>query len=242
MMNRLKFLTELELLGVTNAERAIALLWYYHRNQEFDERSVYELANDLHDEGYSKPNTTRLKKAFNSSKYVTKGKRESIYQINIRYLHELDKKYEKFLTERIIEVSDNIIPFEWVEGTRRYLEALSKQINGTYDYGFYDACATLCRRLMESLIIEVYIHKKQQGSIQNQKVFLPLDNLIKIITTDKSIVLSRSTPATMKNIKDIGNFAAHDRTYITRHDDISKLITPYRRLVRELLELSGIIN
>jgi hypothetical protein len=46
----------------------------------------------------------------------------------------------------------------------------------------------------------------------------------------------------MKNIKDIGDTAAHDRTYITQQTDIDDLKSKYRRLIKELLVLSKINN
>ena len=47
-----------------------------------------------------------------------------------------------------------------VEGKAKdYIVNIVYQINGTYEYGWYDACAVMLRRLMESLIIEAYIDK-----------------------------------------------------------------------------------
>lgn len=242
MGSRSEFLNRVEELRLTHAERAIALLWYYRRVQEFDERTASEIADDLHAEGYSKPNTTRLKESFKKNKFTTKGKRQDSYQINARYLNELNEIYEKYLESTAVKVSDTILPYEWVDGTRRYLEALVTQINGTYEFGYYDACATLCRRLMESLIIEVYIHKKRHSEIQNDGVFVTLVHLVHIISTDNQIPLSRSARTTMDDVKDIGDVAAHDRTYITRKEDLSSIILLFRRLIRELMDLSGIIK
>lgn len=43
-----------------------------------------------------------------------------------------------------------------VRGTRGYLEKLAHQINGTYANAWYDACAVMIRRFVETLIIEAY--------------------------------------------------------------------------------------
>jgi hypothetical protein len=44
----------------------------------------------------------------------------------------------------------------------------------------------------------------------------------------------------MKDIKQLGDTAAHDRTYITPPVDIDDLKPRYRRLINELLEKAGI--
>lgn len=67
-----------------------------------------------------------------------------------------------------------------------------------------------------------------------------LDKLISHITTDKGISLSRNTPKTMRDIKQLGDTAAHDRTYITPQVDIGDLRARYRRLIQELLTKAGI--
>ena len=44
----------------------------------------------------------------------------------------------------------------------------------------------------------------------------------------------------MDEVKQIGDTAAHDRTYITQQGDIDDLKTKYRKLISELLVLAGI--
>ena len=44
----------------------------------------------------------------------------------------------------------------------------------------------------------------------------------------------------MTEIKQLGDTAAHDRVYITRQGDIDDIKQKYRRLLQELLSLSGI--
>lgn len=51
--------------------------------------------------------------------------------------------------------SDTILPRELFEKTRGYIERVGVQINGSYDHGYYDCCAVMCRRMAETLIIEV---------------------------------------------------------------------------------------
>jgi len=234
------FAKELAKLTLSHADRAIAFLWYYRQTQEFEERTAPELAIDLHDEGFPKPNVTRLRSDLSKSKFTVRGKRDGSFQIDVRRLADLDAKYGALLKIRNVQVSESIIPGDWVQGTRRYLEQLVHQINGAYDYGFFDGCAALCRRLMESLIVEIYIASGCTHEIQDNGIFLRLEKLIATIRTDKKILLGRNTPKTMDDTKQLGDTAAHDRVYITTQQDIDDIKARYRKMIRELLDLANI--
>ena len=158
----------------------------------------------------------------------------------MRRLEELEEKYGSFLRRAKIQVTSAIIPTEWVAGTRKYLEQLVYQISACYESGLYDGCAVLSRRLMESLIIEIYIHQKRQHEIQEDGRFVMLDRLISRVRSDPKVTLGRNSPGTMDEIKQLGDTAAHDRTYITPQVDINDVKTRYRRLINELLEKAGI--
>ena len=240
MESRQGFARSLADLPLSHVERAIAFLWFYRQTQEFEERTAPELANDLHDEGFPKPNVTRLRNGLTRSRFTVRGRRAGSFQLDVRRLPDLEDKYGAFLKLRKVDVSDQIIPSEWVKGTRVYLERMVHQINGTYDYGFYDGCGALCRRLMESLIIEIYISTGRAHEIQTNGVFFGLEKLIATIRSDSRITLSRNTPKTMTETKQLGDTAAHDRVYITHQQDIDELKARYRRMIRDLLDAACI--
>jgi hypothetical protein len=240
MKSRKDFCVGLAELELSPIERAVAVIWFYRQSQEFEERSASDLASDLQDEGFPKPNVTRLKEGLKKSKYVVNGKRKGTFQLDVRRIKELDDSYSGMLGMRRVKITGAVLPTEIVAGTRVYLEKMVYQINGAYESGFYDASAVICRRLMESLIIEVYISQNRQHEIQNNGVFLYLDALIKYISNDKTVILSRNTPKSMLEIKQVGDTAAHDRVYITRKEDIDDLKAKYRRLISDLLSASGI--
>ena len=242
MNDRKTFSSELAKLKLSHVERAVAFLWYYRNSQEFDERSASGLANDIHDEGFPKPNVTRLREDLKKSKFTISGKRKQTFQIDLRRIDALDEKYLKFLNIKKYTPASYIIPKEDVDKTRKYLEKLVHQINSSYELGFYDCCAAMMRRLMESLIIEVYISYKRKDEIQNSGSFFMLDGLINYICSDRSISLGRNSPRTMKEIKQIGDTAAHDRVYITSKQDIDDIKASYRRLIHELLVISKVLK
>lgn len=240
MITRSTFAKQVVAIADTQLDQAIAFLWYYRQTQEYEERTASDLATDLHDEGFSKPNASRLHRALARSRQTIKGRRPKTFQVNIRKLEKLNEKYGHLLGLKQVDVSDAVIPNEWVAGTRLYLIKIVHQINGSYDSGFYDCCAAMCRRLLESLLIETYIVQKRTHEIQKGGVFVMLDQLIKYAKSDSNLTLSRNTPKTMEEVKQLGDTAAHDRTYVTDQSDIDILRAKFRRVIQELLSLTGI--
>jgi hypothetical protein len=240
VVSRKEFARKLAELDLSHVDRAVAFLWYYRETQEFDERSGSDLAADLHDEDFPHPNVTRLRKELQRSAFTIQGKRKGTFQIDARKLVELTGKYASLIGTPTVHVQGAILPPEWVAGTRKYFEQMVFQINGCYEVGFYDGCAALSRRLMESLIIEVYVCRDRHREIQNNGTFLQLDGLINYIVADKTITLSRNSPKAMQEVKQLGDTAAHDRVYITPQIDIDDTKVRYRHLIQELLNLSGI--
>ena len=240
MVNRSDFSRHLAKLDLSHTDRAVAFLYYYRETQEFEERSVSDLAADLQDEGFPRPNVTRLREGLSKSRFTTRGSRLGVFRLDLRRLEEVTSLYEEALARRKVSVSKHVVPPEWVAGTRIYLEQMVYQINAAYEYGMYDASAVLLRRLIESLIIEIYIHEERHHDIQSDGVFYMLDRLISHITSDVQVSLSRNTPKTMREVKQLGDTAAHDRTYITPQVDIDDVKARYRRLIKELLAKAGI--
>jgi len=225
---------------LSHVDRAVALLWYYRNSQEFDERSASALATDLQDEGFPRPNVTRLATDLKLCRDTIRGKRPDTFQIDVRRVPALDERYLPLLGARKVAVTGAILSPDSLVGTRGYLEQLAYQINGSYDAGFYDGCAVLCRRLMETLIIEIYLHAGRHHDIQANGVFLPLERLLGYIKGDAWVPLGRTAPKTMNEVKQLGDTAAHDRTYVTKQLDIDDIKARYRKLVGELLMLAGL--
>lgn len=241
MKTRSEFARAIAPLELTGVERAVAFLWFYRESQEFDERTASELAADLNEEGFPRPNTTRLQRELSASRYTIRGTRPRSFQISLRRLDELQAKYGELADNTRVEVDDTVVPADWFAGTRPFFERMAFQINGTFQYGFYDACAVLCRRLMESLIIEIYIQARRAAEIRPNNAFLMLDALVTKLKNDPAMTLSRNTPSTMDEVKSIGDTAAHDRNYVTEPIDLSDdFRLRYRRLIRELMGMAGI--
>jgi hypothetical protein len=73
-----------------------------------------------------------------------------------------------------------ILPHAMVRGTRGYIERVVFQINGCYEKGWFDGCAVMMRRLIETLIIECFEKYKLADKIKNPKTgdFIALGDLV----------------------------------------------------------------
>ena len=128
-----------------------------------------------------------------------------------------------------------------VRGTRGYIERVANQVNGTYENGWYDACAVMLRRLLETLIIEVFEHYKVDSKIKNAAGdFLLLKDLIDRCLREPTWNLSRNCKQAMPKLKDVGDKSAHSRRYNAHRGDIEPLVSDIRLVVQELVYLAGL--
>lgn len=140
-----------------------------------------------------------------------------------------------------IPANENVLPMSVVAGTRGYIEKVVLQANGTYEHQWFDACSVMIRRLVETLIIEVYEANKKAGEIKGaDNNYLMLSHLVDRILADTTFHLGRETKRGLPLIKSLGDRSAHNRYFVAKKDDIDKVTHDLRVIVEELLNLSGI--
>lgn len=138
-----------------------------------------------------------------------------------------------------ISTTESVIYFSLVRDTRGYIERLTHQINGSYQNGYYDACAVMIRRLIETLIIETYEAHGISASIKNSSDdYLFLGDLISLVIKETSWTIGRNAKKSLGELKNVGDKSAHSRRFIAQRQDIDKLIPDLRDVVQELLSLS----
>ncbi|MFO0992390.1 MAG: hypothetical protein U1E67_10710 [Hyphomicrobiales bacterium] len=136
--------------------------------------------------------------------------------------------------------TQGVILFSLVRGTRGYIERVANQANGAYENGWYDACAVMLRRLIETLIIEAFEHHNIVSKIKSQSGdFFYLRDLIDKSLNEPTWNLSRNCKRALPALKDVGDKSAHSRRYNAVRGDIDPLLTDIRIVVQEFLYLSG---
>ncbi len=110
-----------------------------------------------------------------------------------------------------------------------------------YDLALYDCCAVMCRRLIETLIIELYEHRNRAIEIKNKGGnFLMLADLIGHVENDPAINLSRNAKTGLRSLKQLGDLSAHNRRHNAVQNDIDRTRDGLRVGAGELLALSGL--
>ena len=134
--------------------------------------------------------------------------------------------------------TDRIIDTALVMGAPGNFVRVVDQINGTYERGWYDACAIMLRRLLEMLIIEAYVANGMKDKIKGENGrFLRLNGLIRRACSESSWALD-DNGAILRRLNAIGNWSAHKRRFVANRDDIDKHVSELRIVVQELLFLA----
>jgi len=135
-----------------------------------------------------------------------------------------------------------ILPFALVRGTRGYVEKVVNQINGCYEKGWFDGCAVMMRRLVETLIIECFEKHGIANKIKNPVTgdFLYLGDLVDKTLQENAWNLGRNTKLGLPRLKSIGDQSAHSRRYNAHREDVDKVSNDFRIACEELLYVSGL--
>lgn len=135
--------------------------------------------------------------------------------------------------------AEPIIYMALVAGTRNYIERVAHQVNGCYASAWYDACAVMLRRLLETLLIECFESHRIEHQIKDAAGnYLFLRDLVDLAIAEKSWTLGRSVRTSLPKLKDLGDKSAHSRRFNAHREDIDKLARDIRDVVQELVALA----
>src|SRR5271157_5913221 len=154
-MKSVEFIRRVSESKISSGERAVAVLWFQVTQMINIGLSVPEVCHQIEQAGCGKQNVTRIKQFFRRDRRVIKGVGET-YQIRPDALSKLDEQYSQALTHRPLIKCDAVLPTELFSNARGYINKVVVQLNASYLYALYDCCAVMCRRLLETLIIETY--------------------------------------------------------------------------------------
>lgn len=140
---------------------------------------------------------------------------------------------------KVKEPSEILFPLELFDNTRTYLQKTAKQVILCYDYQIYDACLVMIRRLIETLIIELYERFEIKEQIQDTKGnYLFCSDLIDRLLSEKKLwTIGRNSVKTLPDIKTKGDLSAHNRRFNATKTDIDAIKVGLRVVLEELVHL-----
>jgi len=143
--------------------------------------------------------------------------------------------------EGVAPSSHQVIMKSLTHDTRSYIVQIAQQINGAYEKGWYDACAVMIRRLIETLIIETFEKHGAEHTIKGPTGdYFFLRDLIAATLNQTAWSPSRNLKAALPKLKDIGDKSSHNRFFVAKRGDIQPLIADIRSVAQELLFQSGL--
>lgn len=160
-------------------------------------------------------------------------------RVPLRLQTALRSEFGHFLMPEPLIIVDNILVINDFLTSRGYTQALARQVNGCYQTGMYDACAVMMRRLAEVLIIDAFEAKGLRDKIVSGGNYQMMGGLIGTLISSKDFKVTRNAPKWLDRLKELGDNAAHSRTYVTKALDIDDFKGAFRNLISELVSLSN---
>jgi len=213
-------------------EQFARLVWY---NESRGERQtlVADALVELEAAGMPRQNSSRFLRALAASPKFVPGRALGSVRLVSSESDELSRQFgaERRQVPTVFQefVSSGDLP------QRKPFLKVAEQLNGCYELGFYDAAATMARRLLEMLLIEIYIGAGRSADVKRDGSFLMLDGLVTKYLGDSSFSHGRNLAKDFAAIKAVGDSASHDRSHISTRSDLDGIAFQYRRTVSALL-------
>lgn len=225
--------------GSTELAIAVKVAWFLSETVPDEEVTLASVCDFI--EGYgirANVNRSRLMRGLSKSKDISAPKGRAL-RVSSQVRKLFKGKYAIHLDEPQQPTEDNVLHLADFASARPYVLAIATQVNRAYQYECFDACGVMMRRLVEVLIIDAYEAKGERTKIVDQSGnYLMMKGLSAAIQSGNPFKLSRNAPKCLEKTKEIGDNAAHSRTYITKRMDIEGFAPAFRRLVSELSHLT----
>ncbi len=245
-MTLLDYKEKIKLDDKTQPEKTKYICYYQMKEKGISSFSMSDIKQWFIDFGYSEINPSRLKenlikgkeKCFQNSK-TDKGKLEFI-QIQ---LENLDKELCLYWTDtETIESDSELLDENKFCGKRGFLDKLIKQINCCYNSNCYDACAVILRRLFEVILILCYENNNITNEIKTvEGNYKMLEKIVSNAMTNKTLNISSRITKDFNTFRNVGNFSAHNVTYIAGRKDIDDIKLSYRVMLEDLYNKAGLM-
>lgn len=227
-----------------SVDRAAYLLWFVGRDEPAVGANVRDLCAIIERHGYPKQNVSRMRELLAADTRVAKAGRYGEFRLMPASRRELDIGFAEITSVRRRPVAtDAVLPRALFSASRGYIVRVVDQLNASFDNGLYDCSAVMARRLLETLLIEVYEAKGRAGEIKGSDGhFFMFAGLLGFLERDTQLHPSRNTLKGLRSIKELGDLSAHNRRFMAQKDDIDRVRGGLRVAAGELLELAGLAS
>ena len=165
-------------------------------------------------------------------------KSDGFYVLNREVVKSIDAEFG--MHKKTLIPSSNLFPIELLDNTRGYITKVGGQAIICYDYEQYDASLVMIRKLLETLIIEIFENFKISEEIKDSDGnFYMLGQLIDGFLANKNWNISRTVKKYFPEIKKLADTSAHNRRFIAKKPDIDKYKSELRMIIEELVHIAN---
>ena len=237
--SRVRFLQNLIAAGTRHIDLAAAYIWASVSPDASEGVSVRTICQALEHAGTRPLNQTRLRDTMASERRFIRD-RGGTFRISPKERTRLNEQFAELRQPEPAPDSGTVLPTEIFTNARKYVQAVVRQINLSYDYGLFDCCAVMCRRLFETLIVEAF---EKQGALSELKrpdgELEQLSGLIRALENTSSFSIGRQTKQAARKLKDVGDWSAHNRRHVAVAKDVDDVKSYLRVACGDLLHLAG---
>jgi len=227
--------------GADSADLAIGVLcWHDQRNRGI-QMSTWDLTKILTSHGLGNPNRATL--AAKLSKSPLTMKLDGKFRVRAGAEHTIRELFAGAFDPAPpqLNLEDGYLPLAVWKATRGYLEKVCTQLNGCYQFTFYDAASVMLRRSIETLIIEAYEHLHREVEVKDADGnYFMLGELVNRSISATGLTLGREARAALKEIKKLGDRSAHNRRYNAVKADLDDIRSGVRVAVDELINIASL--
>jgi len=240
-LSLLDFCEIVKALQKTNAEKALAVLWYHDHATPDVAMTAGQLTKIMVDHHVGTPHSTTLAKQIRETKLASEnsagfslrpGSRNGIrgwLPTDIEGMQPPMDHATGYLPEAV-----------WI-GTRGYIESVCRQLNGCFRAAYYDAALVMLRRLLETLVIEAYEKLNRQSEIKDtSNNYHMFGKLVDRATGNPGLNVGRNTKNALEAVKALGDRSAHDRRFNACAADLTKIQHDVRSGIQDLIQLASL--
>lgn len=144
---------------------------------------------------------------------------------------EIKKEFEP-------EASNNLFPLSIFDSTRGYLIAFAKEAACAYDYSLYNSCFFMLRKIIETLIIDLFERNEIENKIKNTNGnYIMLSELFSQLLTEAKWQLSKTVKQDIPKIKKLADSSVHNKRFSAKKPDIENIKVDIRIIFQELINL-----
>lgn len=225
----------------SNAEKAVALLWFHDRRTPDIAITSGRLTKLMIDHHVGTPNPSQLATRIRETRLVNEAKGGFILKPGSRRIIREWFPAQLDGSQPTIDHSTGYLSEAIWREANHYVVGVCRQLNGCFAANFHDAAAVMLRRLIETLIIDAYEAVGRRADIVDGG-----DNPFMLnALADRAIApahpastglgLGREAKAALKAIKAVGDRSAHNRRVLANRADLDTVRTGARTAVEELL-------